>query len=117
MYRACKDFASLPPGLRRLRPRGELLADARAPSAPRIVFPLDDSLLVQPSEGGVQLQAAGGRRPYTWLVDGRPLGPMSRRETASWRPDGPGFAEITLIDSQGRRDQTLVRVRRAEALE
>ena len=107
----------LPPGLRRLRPRGEMLADALAPSAPRIVFPLDDSLLVLPPQGGVQLQAAGGVRPYTWLVDGRPLGPMSRRKTVSWRPAGPGFAEITLIDSRGRRDQTLVRVRAADALE
>ena len=107
----------LPPGLRRLRPRGEVLADATAPSAPRIVFPLDDSLLVLPPEGGVQLQAAGGRGPYTWLVDGRPLGRMSRRKTASWRPTGPGFAKITLIDSRGRRDQTLVRVQAAEALE
>ena len=107
----------LPPGLRRLRPRGEVLADATAPSAPRIVFPLDDSLLVLPPEGGVQLQAAGGRGPYTWLVDGRPLGPMSRRKTANWRPAGPGFAEITLIDSRGRRDQTLVRVEAAEAFE
>ncbi|MDJ0946988.1 MAG: penicillin-binding protein 1C [Kiloniellales bacterium] len=103
----------LPPGLRRLRPRGALQADARAPSAPRIVFPLDDSLLVLPPEGAVQLQAAGGARPYAWLIDGRPLGPMSRRSTAGWRPGGPGFAEITLIDSHGRRDQTLVRVRAA----
>lgn len=107
----------LPPGLRRLRPRGEVLADARAPSTPRIVFPLDDSLLVLPPEGGVQLQAAGGSGPYTWLVDGRPLGPMSRRKTASWRPAGPGFAEITLVDSRGRRDQSSVRIQAAEAFE
>lgn len=105
----------LPPGLRRLRPRGEALADARAPSAPRILFPLEDSLLVLPPGGALQLQAAGGARPYTWLVDGRPLGPMTRRPGTSWRPEGPGFAEITLIDSRGRRDQALVRVQGSAA--
>ena len=105
----------LPPGLRRLRPRGEALADARAPSAPRILFPLEDSLLVLPPGGAIQLQAAGGARPYTWLIDGRPLGPMTRRPGASWRPEGPGFAEITLIDARGRRDQALVRVQSGTA--
>ncbi|MDP6709082.1 MAG: penicillin-binding protein 1C, partial [Alphaproteobacteria bacterium] len=82
---------------------------------PRIVFPLDASLVALPQAGrSIGLSAEGGRRPLTWLVDGAPLAARKWNRVAKWRPDGPGFTEIVLIDALGRRAAARVRLVRAE---
>ncbi len=47
------------------------------------------------------LKLQGGRPPFHWLANGRPLPEISRRRTRSWVPDGPGFSNLTVIDANG----------------
>ena len=48
--------------------------------------------------------------PFTWIVNGVPIGaPDSRRET-TWMPDGAGFARVSVIDAKGASDSVVVRL-------
>ncbi len=58
----------------------------------------------------IALEAEGGRRPLTWLVDGRPISSARWARRAAWRVDGPGFSELVLIDALGRRSEARVRI-------
>lgn len=81
----------------------------------RLIFPTEQLVLdlVQPdgSYGALMMQAAGGRRPLTWLVNGRPVESRPSRREAVWRPDGPGFARIAVIDAEGRTAGVEVQIR------
>jgi penicillin-binding protein 1C len=56
------------------------------------------------------LKALGGAPPLTWFVNGAPIGePDARRQTA-WRPDGAGFARVSVMDAKGATDSILVRL-------
>jgi penicillin-binding protein 1C len=55
-------------------------------------------------------QAAGGAPPLTWLVNGAPVGGPELRRQASWRPDGAGFARISVMDASGATDSVTVRI-------
>ena len=90
---------------------------AATTSAPlRIAFPLDGSRLelgftrATDSGGALALKATGGAPPLTWLVNGAPVGGPELRRQASWRPDGAGFARISVIDAQGATDSVTVRI-------
>ena len=68
----------------------------------RLDFPLDGALvLIEIPNSNLPLLVEGGRRPFTWLIDGVPLaiGQASRRVT--WRPPGPGFYTISVVDAAG----------------
>ncbi len=109
------ETTALPPGLRYLGRGGAPPSVGRAGPPPRIVYPLDASLLALPAAGrGIGLGAEGGQRPLTWLVDGVPLVAAKWSRGAEWRPDGPGFSEIVLIDALGRRARARVRLIEAE---
>jgi penicillin-binding protein 1C len=56
------------------------------------------------------LEAAGGKRPLHWLVDGRPLPPALPFRPIYWQPDGIGFARLTVIDGDGRSAHSTVRL-------
>ena len=86
-------------------------AGARAPGAPRIPFPLAGATRELGRAAVVPLEVEGGRRPYRWLVDGRPLDEAAWRARRLWRPAGAGFSRITVIDRDGRADSTRVFVR------
>jgi penicillin-binding protein 1C len=65
-------------------------------------FPLDGALvLIEIPNSSLPLQVEGGRRPFTWLVDGVPIsiGQASRR--TAWVPPGPGFYTVSVIDARG----------------
>ncbi len=95
-----------PPALARLTP-GE--HDTR--SAPHIAFPLPGArLLVDARTPAVTLSVDGGRRPYRWIVDGRPLDSRAFAREAGWRPAGEGFSTVTVVDAAGRSDEVHVRV-------
>lgn len=100
-----------PPALAQLAPRGSGLAEA----APEVAFPQDGAeLRLADLPPVLPLEASGGRRPLTWLVDGRPVATDSLGRRGLWRPAGAGFAEIVVVDAAGRRDA--VRVRLGERL-
>jgi penicillin-binding protein 1C len=47
------------------------------------------------------LKARDGAPPYTWFVDGAPIGSVSFGGTLSWEPKGPGFVNLLVIDANG----------------
>jgi penicillin-binding protein 1C len=71
----------------------------------RILFP-PDGAVVETLKDGVSLLAAGGSPPFQWVVDGDPL-PAG---ASFWPPQGEGFSRIVVVDSQGRRAETSIRV-------
>jgi penicillin-binding protein 1C len=91
-----------PPALRDLHPEGE---------GPRLIFPPDGSTVqvegFGPAARGLSLAAGGDR--LSWYVDGARLG--AEGDKVIWRPTGPGFYRVTVVDPQGRRAQARVRVR------
>lgn len=78
-------------------------------SAPVIVFPPDGSTL-EANAAAVRLEVEGGERPFRWMIDGRPLPSSAWRRTAAWRPEGDGFARLTVLDARGRSAEAQVRI-------
>jgi len=91
-----------PPALTRLSG-----GDAPQASTPRlrILFPPNGASVESLNEG-IALNAAGGIAPLRWIANGTPLPENSR----FWQPQGAGFAHLVVLDSQGRRAETRIRV-------
>ncbi|TNE59202.1 MAG: penicillin-binding protein 1C [Alphaproteobacteria bacterium] len=102
---------ALPIGLRHLGNKDlQVALDQKAPP-PRITFPLNDTDVLLPPEGRpLRLKAEGGARPYTWVVDGKPLARDDAYQTADWRPRGLGFSDVTVIDANGAKATVSIRV-------
>ncbi|HEX5380337.1 MAG TPA: penicillin-binding protein 1C [Phenylobacterium sp.] len=85
----------------------------QAPEGPRLIFPPDGSTVrveaFGPNARGLVL-AAGGEA-LSWYVQGEPLprDPVSGR--AVWKPRGPGFYRLTVVDGQGRKAMSRVRIK------
>lgn len=56
------------------------------------------------------LKAQGGAPPFTWLVNGVPIGEPDLRRQSAWAPDGAGFARISVMDARGASDSVSVRL-------
>ena len=97
----------LPSRLQRLDP-GPPLQPAAA-VGPKIVYPPDGALIEWRGEE-VPLEAVGGKQPYRWLVDGKPLPPAPPRRPIYWQPEGVGFAHLTIIDGEGRSAHSTMRL-------
>jgi penicillin-binding protein 1C len=76
-------------------------------AAPQIVYPPEGARV----ELGVDtdgmsmplvLKLQGGRAPFRWLANGKPLPETSRRRVNQWVPDGAGYSTLTVIDAAGR---------------
>ena len=111
--------AELPLPLRRLRRPGAGPPAARP--GPEIAFPPDGARvdlglaagMNRPGTAGLALaglalKVRNGTPPFTWLVNGRPLDTTAYERAASWRPDGPGFISISVIDARGNSDRVRV---------
>lgn len=99
--------ADLPEGLKRFVPKGAGLVPVKGVSAsPEIIYPPQGARVdlgiasSQPMPLALKLQ--GGRAPFRWLANGRPLDTLSRRRTSSWMPDSAGFSKLTVIDAAGK---------------
>lgn len=106
--------ADLPVTLKRFRSADEpVRLKGVAESAPQIVFP-PTGARVELAQTGVGarmplvLKLQGGRAPFRWLANGRPMEELSRRRTANWQPDGEGFSTLTVIDAAGRTSSVKV---------
>jgi len=99
----------LPLGLRRLDPA--LLEAGRGPEAggPKILYPPDGAVVAWDG-AALPLEAAGGKAPLRWLVDGRPLPPAAPRRTLYWQPAELGFVRLTVIDASGKSARATVRL-------
>ncbi|MDR9820332.1 penicillin-binding protein 1C [Rhizobium hidalgonense] len=88
-----------------LNASGLLVASGREP-APQIVYPPEGAHIDLGAGAGdlspLMLKLQGGRAPFRWLANGKPLPDLSRRRTQQWLPDGGGYSKLTVIDSAGR---------------
>jgi len=100
----------LPPPLRRYSANSELSAPKQAP---RIMFPPDGArleLIGGADPRPVPLKITGGRAPLIVMVNGVPLSALHGRHTVFFKPDGPGFARLTVMDARGASDSVMVRL-------
>jgi penicillin-binding protein 1C len=83
-----------------------LAAAGPSEPAPRIVFPPEGAHVDLGTAGDnatpLVLKLQGGRAPFRWLANGKPLAGIDRRRTATWQPDGAGYSTLTVIDAAGR---------------
>ncbi|KWV59979.1 penicillin-binding protein 1C [Rhizobium altiplani] len=99
--------AELPISQRRfaINPSGLLASTGREP-APQIVYPPEGAHVDLGAKSGglspLMLKLQGGRAPFRWLANGKPLPDISRRRTNQWMPDGGGYSKLTVIDAMGR---------------
>jgi penicillin-binding protein 1C len=74
--------------------------------APTIIFPPDGARVdlgtTAAEASPLVLKLQGGRAPFRWLANGKPLVGIDRRRTATWQPDGAGYSTLTVIDAVGR---------------
>ncbi len=84
---------------------GLISASSRKP-APQIVYPPEGARVDLGARSGeispLVLKLQGGRAPFRWLANGRPLTDLSRRRTNEWTPDGAGYSTLMVIDAAGR---------------
>ena len=98
----------LPIGLRRFaRTESGLPSATIREAAPQIVYPPEGAHIDLGAASGdaispLTLKLQGGRAPFRWLANGRPLPELSRRRTSEWQPDGVGYSTLTVIDAAGR---------------
>lgn len=107
--------ATLPPPLRHLRKGAPKTIAATLVPPLRISFPPDGSSIdLGAGSGGVlpdlALRANGGAPPLRWFVNGAPVGEAQMRRQSFWKPDGAGFARVSVMDSRGTSDSVQVRI-------
>jgi penicillin-binding protein 1C len=98
----------LPLSMRRYQPFDEISDSGESREAPpHIAYP-PEGARIELSIGSdnvlaplvVKLQ--GGRPPFRWLANGKPLEKQYRRRQLHWVPDSPGNANLVVIDAVGR---------------
>jgi penicillin-binding protein 1C len=107
--------ADLPPPLRRLRQDAPKTFAASETAQLKIAFPLDGaridlSLKDGAGDSKLALKALGGAPPFTWFVNGAPVGGAEIRRQSAWKPDGAGFARVSVTDAKGASDAVTVRL-------
>ena len=103
--------AKLPPPLRRFAPGGVIGKNAQA--ALHILYPPDGARLDLSAADGkpdvVPLKVTGAVAPLTVLVNGVPV-TAQRPGSLFFKPAGPGFSRVTVLDAAGSTDSVVVRV-------
>ncbi|MEM9062078.1 MAG: penicillin-binding protein 1C [Pseudomonadota bacterium] len=94
--------SELPPPLRTVASGGVL----RPIDQPEIVFPPDNAKVQVRPSAPLALKLRGGKPPFTWFVNGRPVATREIERELSWSPDGPGHVTISVVDRYGRSDRS-----------
>ncbi|WP_430512703.1 hypothetical protein [Pannonibacter phragmitetus] len=80
----------------------------------RIAYPPDGAEvelgLTSDQNAALVVKLQGGRGPYAWFANGRPVGTGQFMTSLAWTPDGPGDSVITVVDADGRSDRISVRL-------
>jgi penicillin-binding protein 1C len=109
-----KTTNELPPPLRNLRTDVAKTANATQTARLVIAYPPDGARLDLGFSAGtpqpLALKANGGRPPFTWVLDGRPIGAPLTRRNASVTLAGQGFARVSIIDALGETASVVIRV-------
>jgi penicillin-binding protein 1C len=106
-------FASnseLPLPLRRFRhPDDDVVA---RDAAPEIAFPGDGVDVDLGLKSGADLplivKVRNGVPPFTFFANGAPFGRSAFARQNSWKPDGPGYVTLSVVDAEGRSDAVKV---------
>ncbi|MGE3319606.1 MAG: hypothetical protein AB7I18_09965, partial [Candidatus Berkiella sp.] len=84
-------------------------------TVPTLIFPIDDTQIelekTEQAFKAIPLTVSGGKRPYTWLIDGKPLQSASWQQKQFWIPKEPGYYTIAVIDANGQVDRANIEVR------
>jgi penicillin-binding protein 1C len=101
--------------LRRLRQDAPKTSSAPEAASLKIAFPPDGAHIdLGLKEGApdhpLALKALGGSPPFTWFVNGTPVGEAEIRRQSAWKPDGAGFARVSVTDARGASDAVTVRL-------
>ncbi len=112
---AASTSAALPPPLRHLRKDAPKTMAATASAALKIAYPpdgarIDLGLKEGERDQALALKALGGAPPFTWFVNGEPVGEADLRRQSAWKPDGAGFARVSVVDARGASDAVVVRL-------
>jgi penicillin-binding protein 1C len=99
----------LPPRLQVLDPGPSERGAGPDAGGPRILYPPNGATVAWQG-GDVPLEASGGKPPFRWLVDGRPLPPAPSRHDMTWQPGGIGYVRLTVVDADGRSGRATVRL-------
>src|SRR5271167_338501 len=107
--------ADLPPPLRHLRKDAPKTMAATQTAALKIAYPpdgarIDLGLKEGARDGRLALKELGGAPPFAWFVNGEPVGEAILRRQSAWKPDGAGFARVSVIDGKGASDAVVVRL-------
>src|SRR5690606_22771802 len=95
--------AELPAPLRRFRsPNTPRVAAAEPPELPYPPHDVRVDLGIAAGDPApLVLKARRGHPPYTWFVDGAPIGTASFGSALTFEPRGPGFVDLLVIDAAG----------------
>ena len=101
--------------MRHLRQDAPKTIAATEAASLKIAFPPDGAAIDLGLKDGerdqtLALKALGGAPPFTWFVNGAPVGEAEIRRQSAWRPDGAGFARVSVIDAKGASDAVTVRL-------
>lgn len=97
------------PPARRAPAAPALVRMVRAPSL-RILFPPGDVDISFRSGEPMDLNAAGGAPPYTWMADGVVLPAPPAGSRPVWNAVAPGFVHLTVVDRNGRSASSDIRL-------
>ncbi len=98
----------LPEVLRRFTPRGAMVRHfAGSGKAPQIVYPpqgakVDLGLKSGADQMPLFIKMQGGKAPFRWLANGKPILGKALRRQVQWQPDSIGFSTLTVLDAVGR---------------
>jgi penicillin-binding protein 1C len=100
----------LPEPLKRFRhPNDDVVAKD---AAPQIAFPADgvdiDLGLAAGADAPLMVKVRNGAPPFTFFANGAPFGQTAFARQEAWKPDGPGYVTLSVVDSKGRSDQVKV---------
>jgi penicillin-binding protein 1C len=100
----------LPYPLRHFRGPGEPTFVDR--DMPEIAYPQDgvsvDLGIRDGDPSPLVIKVRNGAPPFTYFVNGSPIArePFARTET--WKPDGPGFVTVSVVDATGKSDRVTI---------
>jgi penicillin-binding protein 1C len=105
--------ADLPPALRRFEPLRPIAGPVVPEAPPTIVFPPDGArVALQHAPDGrprpLVVKLDGGRPPFQWFANGRPVDVAQRRRSVIWQPDGSGFSTLSVVDADGKATSVTV---------
>ena len=105
--------AALPRPLRHFRDPGQATFEQRQDD-PVIAYPRDGvSVDLGIAEGDPEplvIKVRNGAPPFTWFVNGSPIARTPFARSEQWKPDGPGFVTLSVVDRDGKSDRVTVRV-------